>query len=138
MDGPGQTPDGGEGDDGGGVAPAASIVVPCCNQVGFTRLCLESVVRSTQLPYELLLVDNGSGDGTAGFLAEFGRRPGPDRVEVIGNPTNRGFAAGCNQGIVRARGASIVLLNNDTIVNEGWLDGLTAGLERGEGEGGTV
>ena len=51
---------------------------------------------------------------------------GPERVVVIRNETNRGFPAGCNQGLTRARGRYIVLLNNDTIVTAGWLDGLIA------------
>src|SRR5207248_5537371 len=50
----------------------------------------------------------------------------PERVVVIRNKTNRGFPAGCNQGLARARGRYIVLLNNDTIVTAGWLDGLIA------------
>src|SRR5438876_1136411 len=50
----------------------------------------------------------------------------PARVVVIHNDTNRGFAAGCNQGLARPRGEYLVLLNNDTIVTPGWLEGLIA------------
>jgi GT2 family glycosyltransferase/tetratricopeptide (TPR) repeat protein len=104
----------------------ASIVILCCNQVQFTRACLESVLRWTRRPYELLLVDNGSTDETPAYLEEIRLRREPDRVEVIKNATNRGFPAGCNQAIERARGRIVVLLNNDTVVTEGWLDGLIA------------
>ncbi len=104
----------------------ASIVILCCNQLDCTRACLESVLRWTRPPFELLLVDNGSTDGTAGYLEGIKGHPRPDRVEVIRNATNRGFPAGCNQAIARARGSSVVLLNNDTVVTEGWLDGLVA------------
>jgi GT2 family glycosyltransferase/tetratricopeptide (TPR) repeat protein len=104
----------------------ASIIILCCNQLDYTRQCLESLLRHTRAPYELILVDNASTDGTAEYLEEVRRRPGPARVEVIRNDTNRGFPAGCNQGLARARGRYIVLLNNDTRLTPGWLDGLVA------------
>jgi glycosyltransferase involved in cell wall biosynthesis len=129
----------------------ASIIILCCNQLNYTRECLESVLQHTRQPYELVLVDNSSNDGTGEYLAELqsansksGQAPlperpygcfaqtnqiafgGPARVVVIRNETNRGFAAGCNQGLAEARGRYLVLLNNDTIVTSGWLDGLIA------------
>src|SRR5205807_9954312 len=55
----------------------------------------------------------------------------PARVEVIHNRSNVGFPAGCNQGIAQARGAFVVLLNNDTVVTPGWLDGLLAWIVQG-------
>jgi len=104
----------------------ASLIILCCNQLDFTRQCLESVWQHTRPPYELLLIDNGSTDGTAAYLDELRQRSGPERVVVIRNDTNRGFAAGCNQGLTEARGRYLVLLNNDTIVTPGWLEGLIA------------
>jgi GT2 family glycosyltransferase/predicted Zn-dependent protease len=104
----------------------ASIIVLCHNQLEYTRLCLESVLRHTRAPYELVVVDNASTDGTAEYLKELCSRPGPDRVAVIRNASNVGFPAGCNQGLAAARGQYLVFLNNDTVVTEGWLDGLVA------------
>jgi GT2 family glycosyltransferase/tetratricopeptide (TPR) repeat protein len=107
----------------------ASLIVLCCNEVAYTRMCLESVLRHTERPYELLLVDNGSTDATPAYLEEVGTRPGPVRVEVIRNDTNRGFPVGANQGRARAQGNYLVFLNNDTVVTEGWLEGLIARTE---------
>ncbi len=104
----------------------ASIIILCCNQDQVTRQCLESLLRHTRTPYELILVDNASSDGTARLLRDFQGRPGPQRVEIITNEHNAGFAQGCNQGSERAQGRFLVFLNNDTIVTEGWLEGLIA------------
>src|SRR5207245_4421014 len=70
----------------------ASIIVLCCNEVECTKLCLESVLRHTRTPYELVLVDNGSTDETLKYLESLQGHPNPTRVEIIRNATNLGFA----------------------------------------------
>jgi GT2 family glycosyltransferase/tetratricopeptide (TPR) repeat protein len=99
----------------------ASVIILAHNELAYTKLCLDSVLTHTTGAYELILVDNGSTDGTHGYFEEVQARPGPSRVEVIRNDQNRGFAAGVNQGLAAARGDSLVLLNNDTVVTPGWL-----------------
>src|SRR5262249_54545474 len=124
------------------IAPAsgelASLVILCCNEGEYTRLCLESVLRHTRWPYELVLVDNGSTDATPALLDQVRSQPGPERVVVLRNEKNLGFPAGCNQGLAEARGRYLVFLNNDTIVSAGWLDGLIACAQRGGSQVGLV
>ncbi|MEB3188441.1 MAG: glycosyltransferase [bacterium] len=127
----------------GGPPPAAvergdwaypvSIVVLTLNKLEYTRLCLETLYESTRIPFELVVVDNGSTDDTVDYLRAFAASH--DNVQLICNDVNRGFAAGCNQGIARARGREIVLLNNDTVLAEGWLEPLMRTIEGDPGVG---
>ena len=109
--------------DGGGLA---SVIVPCWNQCAFTRQCLQALFRFTRPgSWELIVVDNGSTDGTADYLAGV-RDATSVPVTVITNPCNIGFPAAVNQGLQVAGGEYLVLLNNDAVVTEGWLEQLIA------------
>ncbi|MEW6424287.1 MAG: glycosyltransferase family 2 protein [Bacillota bacterium] len=98
----------------------ASLIVPTRNRLSLTRLFVESLLKNTPEPVELIFVDNNSTDGTPEYLS---RIPG---VRVIVNQANLGFAAGCNKGLAVARSDYLVLLNNDIIVSRGWLSRLVA------------
>jgi GT2 family glycosyltransferase len=105
-----------------------SIVVPSANNLVFLKLCLTSIVLNTAArPYEVIVVDNGSTDGTADYLADMAAHH--PQVRAIHNPTNRGFAPAVNQGLSAATGGILVLLNDDTVVPPGWLGGLCRGLD---------
>jgi GT2 family glycosyltransferase len=107
----------------GEPAPDVSIVVVTHNGLLFTRLCLESLLTTTPAPaFEVIVADNGSTDGTPEYLAELARRW--PNVRAVFNGENLGFAAANNRALELARGAVLVLLNNDTIPTHGWLDGL--------------
>ena len=95
-----------------------SIIIPVCNQLPYTKLCLWSIRRFTKNPCECILIDNNSNDGTQEFLSDI------SDIRVIKNSSNRGFAAACNQGMRAASGDFILLLNNDVYVTPGWLDNL--------------
>ena len=97
-----------------------SIVTLSWNAPEFTRAALDSFARFTSEPYEVIVVDNGSKPATIEMLKAID----DPHVRVIYNPTNRGFAGGNNDGIAAARGEYLVLINNDVVVTEGWLDGL--------------
>jgi GT2 family glycosyltransferase len=101
-----------------------SILIPCCGMVDYTKLCMPSVLRYTRPPFELIFLDIGSLDGTADFLAGI-KVASSFRVEIIRTPTDLGIAEVCKEAITTARGEYVVLLNNDTVVTEGWLDLLT-------------
>jgi glycosyltransferase involved in cell wall biosynthesis len=102
-----------------------TIIVPCWNEVEFTQQCLAALRRHTREPWELIVVDNGSTDGTATYLAGV-RDMAAVPVTVISNTTNLGFPAAVNQGLRLARGEYLVLLNNDVVVTDAWLDQLVA------------
>jgi GT2 family glycosyltransferase len=92
-----------------------SIVIVTHNQLEFTRQCVESIRRLTDEPYEIIVVDNASTDGTVEYLRAM------SCVRLITNDTNRGFPVAANQGISVATGRQVLLLNNDTVVTTGWL-----------------
>jgi GT2 family glycosyltransferase len=108
--------------------PAATVVVVTRDNLAFLRLCLESVLAGTEIPFELIVVDNGSNDGTPAYLVRLAERN--PNVRLISNDSNRGFAAACNQGAALAAGEVLVLLNDDAAVSHGWLGRLTAHLGR--------
>src|SRR5262249_2537914 len=102
-----------------------SVVLVTFNQLEYTRLCVDSVRHLTDEPYELVLVDNASTDGTPEYLASL---PG---AKLIRNADNRGFPAAANQGARAAAGRQVLLLNNDTVVTTGWLGRLLRALHAG-------
>ena len=99
-----------------------SIVIVTHNQLEYTRQCLDSMRRLTDEPYELIVVDNGSTDGTVEYLRALAG------VRLIVNETNRGFPAAANQGIAAATRRQVLLLNNDVVVTTGWLGRLLRAL----------
>ena len=105
--------------------PIASIIVPCFNQREFTQLCFQSLFRHTRPAWELIVIDNGSTDETAVYLAGV-RDAAAVPVTIISNPRNVGFPGAINQGLQAASGEYLVLLNNDAVVTDGWLDQLIA------------
>ena len=93
----------------------ASVVVVTRNGVVFTRLCLESVLASQGLAnFEVIVVDNDSTDSTHEYLHALAERD--SRFCLIKNGSNEGFAVAVNKGLAAARGETLVVLNNDTIV----------------------
>jgi GT2 family glycosyltransferase/glycosyltransferase involved in cell wall biosynthesis len=112
---------------------AASVVMVAYGQLAYTREALDAILAHTRGPYELVLVDNGSRDGTREFFRSLRDKLGGSvAVQVIENEENRGYPIAANQGIRAARGRHVVLLNNDTRVKPGWLSALLDAAASGD------
>ena len=108
-------------------AGVVSVIVVNWNRRELLRACLASLAAQTYAPLEVVLVDNGSTDGSAEMAeAEFGGRLA---LTVFRSPVNLGFCAGNNRGIERARGELIALLNNDAEAGPEWAAELAAVFE---------
>jgi GT2 family glycosyltransferase len=104
-----------------------SIVIPVCDRADMTRRCLESIRRHTcGSEYEIIVVDNGSTDGSTGELRDLHDE---GRISGIFNGRDHGFAAACNQGAEIARHPYVLFLSNDTEVSPGWLRPLVETLD---------
>jgi len=86
---------------------------------------MAALLRCTRSPWELIVVNNRSTDGTRDYLAGV-QDAAPVAVTVIANSSKVGFPAAINQGLAHARGVYLVLLNDDAVVTEGWLEQLVA------------
>jgi GT2 family glycosyltransferase len=104
----------------------ASIVMLSWNAADFTRLAVESIRAVTHYPHEIIVVDNGSDESTLRVLDALTADHG---VRVVRNGSNLGFGGGMNVGMAHARGDAVVILNNDVIVTEGWLEDMIGALE---------
>jgi GT2 family glycosyltransferase len=99
--------------EGPGEEGLLSVLIPVLNQMELTRACLEALRRNTAGPVEIVVVDNGSTDGSGELLAAAG-------VTVLRQERNLGFARATNLAAAACRGSLLVLLNNDTEVQPGW------------------
>ncbi|MFH1457036.1 MAG: glycosyltransferase family 2 protein [Patescibacteria group bacterium] len=101
-----------------------SIIIPNYNGKHFLEKCLKSLREQTFSDFEIILIDNGSSDGSIGFIKNHF-----SEVKIIANKKNTGFAKACNQGIKLAVGKYIILLNNDTMVDKKWIKSLVLTAE---------
>lgn len=101
------------------TSPLVSVIVVNWNGLAYLERCLDALMRQTLEGFEVVLVDNGSSDGSV----EMVRRKHP-RVRVIPLPHNVGFAAGNNVGIRSCDSPFVATLNNDTEPRPDWLERL--------------
>jgi GT2 family glycosyltransferase len=106
-------------------APRVSIIIPNWNGLKLLRPCLDSLRQQTFTDLEIIVVDNASTDGSVEAL----QREYPE-VRVLALTTNGGYSGGSNAGIRAARGQILVMLNNDTEAEPGWIAALVDALDR--------
>lgn len=100
-----------------------SIVIPVYNGLDDLRRCIQSILRFTRCPFEIIIVDDASTEtGMGDFLADLARDP---RFKILRNERNMGFVATANRGM-QASQHDVVLLNSDTQVTPRWLTKLKA------------
>src|SRR5881296_3083907 len=90
------------------VRPEVSVVVVNLNRRELLARCLDSLRAQTFSEFEVVVVDNGSTDGSVEFLSSLNE----PRPRVVSLPSNKGFAGGCNAGIRVAKGLYVATLNN--------------------------
>jgi len=102
------------------TAVDCSIIIPVYNCLEYTRACLEALFEDrSRTSFEIIVIDNGSSDETPVFLASL-----TDKLTVLSPGENLGFSRANNLGAHRASGRYLVLLNNDTVPEAGWLDAM--------------
>lgn len=103
--------------------PLVTIITPVFNKASYTFQYFESLLAHTHIPYELVIINNGSVDETNHLLSR------TINIICIDNQTNMGFVKACNQGANIAKGKYLLFANNDIIVTPGWLNNLVRTIE---------
>jgi len=96
----------------------AAIIMPTFNALKYTKLCIDSIRLTTRFPYEIIIVDNGSTDGTREWVEL------QKDIKLIKTKTNLGYAGACNVGMPTPLPEYIVFSNNDIIFTPNWLSHL--------------
>ena len=116
--------------------PSVSFIVPLFNHVQQTQEMLDSLLAHMPagLEFEILLADDASTDGTAAWLATL-RHP---QIKTLRSEVNRGYAANNNAAARQAKGEVLALLNNDLLLQAGWLPPMLDLLLSPQGKVGVV
>jgi len=109
------------------MSPLITLVIPNWNGSHLLEACLVSVSAQTFSDYQVVLVDNGSSDGSAEYVHE-----DFPWVKILANTTNLGFAPAVNRAIRESQSPLIVTLNNDVWLEAEWLEEMVAAAGTGE------
>lgn len=105
------------------AVPAVSVVIPNWNGLRWLDPCLAALGAQDRPPEEVIVVDNGSTDGSVAHLRA--AHPGVDVVELS---ANTGFAHAANRGVTRAQSQFVALVNTDVVLAHDWLSRTVAAL----------
>lgn len=108
--------------------PLVSIIIVNWNGKKYLVRCLSTAISQAYLNKEIIVVDNGSADGSIDFIKE----KYANAAKLIANSGNLGFAQGNNIGILQSRGGYILTLNNDAELDENCLSELVKAIESDE------
>jgi GT2 family glycosyltransferase len=100
-----------------------TAIIPTWNRADLLRSILTNLASQNRPPDQVIVVDNGSTDSSESTAREFD-------VEWIALPENRGFAGAVNEGVRRAKGDWILIVNNDVVLASDWLELLLASAQR--------
>ena len=103
--------------------PAVTVIIPNYNGKRFLAPCLDALQAQSTRDFEILVIDNGSEDGSVEFLRE--HYPG---IRLIALPENTGFTGAVNTGAAASETEYILLLNNDTVPETRFVEELLRGI----------
>ena len=107
------------------MSPKVSIIIPNWNGRHHLDVCLTALRNQIYTDFEVILVDNGSNDGSTDHVLKY-----YPEVQIKELGENLGFTGACNAGYENAQGDYIILLNNDTEADPGWLAFVVDAFER--------
>lgn len=106
--------------------PIFSVVIVVWNQLCYTKLTVESIIKTSDLPFEFVIVDNGSRPEVKAYFDSLKDVP----VVFVRNESNLGPIRGINQGLAASHGAYMVVIHNDCLILEqGWLGKMRSAME---------
>jgi GT2 family glycosyltransferase len=109
--------------------PSIDIIVLNWNRKDVTQDFVESFFKHTRLPCRLIIIDQGSSDGSPVYLNSL-KGNGTCALTVVLNQENKGFIGGMNQGMAMSDADYVCLANNDLLFTDGWLEECLAVLEK--------
>lgn len=112
------------------LSGSISIIVVNWNRCELLQACLESLIGQQGVDFEIIVVDNGSTDGSREVVAAVAAKTGGcPPIRLISNTENRGFCAANNQGFAASSAEFVALLNNDAEACPGWVAALLRAFE---------
>lgn len=101
------------------------IVIITWNCLEYLKLCISSIEKYTDVPYTIIVVNNGSSDGTKEYLDSLNRG-----IKIINNKINIGYPKALRQGFKKTSSELVCVMNDDIIVSPGWLDSMSDLMEK--------